>query len=49
MMYVLSYNCEDGYDENDIFEGSWLELQDFIKMLRQSGCTNISACALDDE
>lgn len=31
MLYELVYNCEDGYDEMDIFCGTWLELQDFIK------------------
>lgn len=54
MAYELVYDyCgEDGnseYNIYEIFEGSWLELQDYIKQMKRNGCVNISAAAVDGE
>lgn len=50
--YEIIYDFSDDYtDERNIserFEGSWSELQEYIKQMKQNGCYNISATALYD-
>lgn len=48
-MYELIYETPDGYTELDLFEGSWLDLQEEIRKMRQNGYTNISATSLDQD
>lgn len=43
---VYDYTSEeDSVAENcvEIFEGNWLELQDYIKKMKEQGCYNIDA------
>ena len=52
-VYVIAY---DEYDEwageccnlEIDFEGTWLELQQYIKDMRKGGCYNISATCISD-
>lgn len=52
-MYELIYDYSSDYvDERNIhetFEGSWTELQDWIKEMRKNGCYNITAVALEQD
>ena len=46
---VYDYTDEEGYESRDIkeeFEGTWSELQDYIKQMRRNGCYHIDACLL---
>lgn len=47
--YELIYTTPDGYDEADVFDGCWYELNDFIKSLKEDGFYNISAACICDE
>ena len=53
MKYEVIYDYDDGVSESrnirEEFEGDWTELQDFIKELRESGCYNIDANAIDED
>ncbi len=53
MLYEVIYDYDDGYDESrnirEEFSGDWSDLQKFIKELRDSGCYNIDAAAIDGE
>lgn len=46
-MYEIIYDYDGGdYECRNIvetFEGSWSELQDYLKSMRKNGCCNISA------
>ena len=47
-LYEIMYDYTDdgGNEEKNIreeFEGSWTELQDYIKQMRAQGCYNITA------
>ena len=50
-MYELIYDyCDDYSDEHNIyevFEGSWTELQDYIKQMKANGCYAISATYIE--
>ena len=49
---IYDYCNEDGYEEHNCcehFEGSWDELQDYLKQLKENGCYNISATDIDPE
>ena len=52
-VYEITYDfvSRDGesWDEDirERFEGSWGELQDYIRELRYNGCINIWAAAID--
>ena len=54
-VYEITYDycSRDGlsWDENirERFEGSWGELQDYIRELRYNGCFNITASAVGEE
>lgn len=53
-MYEIIYDYDDGWTEyqNNVetFEGSWSELQAYIKQMKKNGCYNISAtCIREDE
>lgn len=50
MSYVVSYVTIDGFQEETLFEGCWTELKEFVKTLREEGCTNIQAgcCGWDE-
>lgn len=52
--YAIYYDYDNGYTEErncrEIFEGSWDELQDAIKAMRQDeSISNISAAAICEE
>ena len=51
-VYEITYDYDDewsgGGTSSETFEGSWSELQDYIKQLRASGCYNIDAACVDD-
>ena len=53
MKYEVMYDYDNGCDESrnirEEFDGNWTELQNFIKELRESGCYNIDAAAVDGE
>jgi len=54
MIYEIFYDFTDdgGYENrniHEVFEGSWSELQDCIKSMKQNGCYNIDAVAIDCE
>lgn len=43
---MYDYTDEGGNEEKNIreeFEGTWTELQDYIKQMRKNGCYNITA------
>ena len=46
-MYEIMYDyCSDYTDEKNIievFEGTWSELQSYIKQMKKQGCYNITA------
>lgn len=48
---IYDYCSEDGYtDEHNLseyFNGTWTELQDYIKQMKRNGCYNIDAIAID--
>ena len=49
---VYDYTDEEGYESRDIeeeFEGTWSELQDYIKQMRRNGCYHIDASFLYDD
>ena len=46
-MYEIIYDYEDERNIRETFEGSWTELQEYIKKMRETGCYNISAASLD--
>lgn len=53
-MYEIYYDYDNGYTEErncrEIFKGSWDELQDTIKAMRQDeSISNISAVAICEE
>ena len=48
MKYEIRYDyCdEDGNETKDIvdeFDGTWIDLQDQIKLMKKGGCSNIEA------
>lgn len=48
---IYDYTSEEGYEENnnvEQFEGTWTDLQDYIKQMRRNGCYNISANEISD-
>lgn len=51
-VYEITYDYDDewsgGGTSSETFEGSWQDLQDYIKQLRASGCYNIDAACVDD-
>ena len=52
-MYELIYDyCDDYSDEHNIYEvfdGSWTELQDYIKQMKANGCYAISATYIGND
>lgn len=48
-MYEIVYDYEDEHNLVEIFEGSWHELQDYIKQMRRDGCYNIVATDVKEE
>lgn len=48
-MYELIFTNEYGHDEVDYFEGSWFDLQEQIRFLRDCGCSDIVANRIDAE
>lgn len=47
-MYELIYDYEDERNIHEIFEGDWTELQAYIKRMRETGCYNIDATAIEE-
>ncbi len=52
--YEIMYDyTDDGGNENtncyETFEGSWTELQEYIKQMRENGCYNITAAVIREE
>ena len=49
-VYAIIYDFSNDYtDERNIserFEGSWQELQEYIKQMKENGCYNIEATAI---
>jgi len=46
MRFFYDYTDDDGNEERNIreeFDGSWTELQAYIKQMRKNGCYNIAA------
>lgn len=54
-VYEITYDFVsrdgDSWDENirERFDGSWGELQDYIRELRYNGCFNIDAACVSDD
>lgn len=48
IIYDFSNDYTDERNISEMFEGSWQELQEYIKQMKQNGCYNISATALYD-
>lgn len=51
MKYAIFYDYtnEEGYEEKNIvehFKGTWAELQETIKVIKQHGCYNICSVLL---
>lgn len=50
-MYEIVYDyCGEFTEEKNLtetFEGSWTELQDYIKKMKKNGCYNIDATAIE--
>ena len=50
-MYELIYDFSDDYVDEynicEVFYGTWTELQECIKQMRQNGCYNISATYIE--
>lgn len=48
--YEIIYDYSDEYGDStnivEDFDGSWSELQEYLKRMRQNGCYNISATFL---
>lgn len=47
---IYDYTDESGYEFRNImetFEGTWTELQDYIKQMKENGCYNIDANSLE--
>lgn len=54
MSYELVYDHtgQEGIEEKNIhekFEGTWTELQEYVKKLKATGCYHIDAAALYEE
>ena len=51
--YEIIYDVSDGFSEEhnklERFEGSWTELQAYIKDMKRTGCFNIDATCIDDD
>ena len=47
-MYELIYDYEDEHNIHETLEGDWMELQDYIKRMRENGCYNIDATAIEE-
>lgn len=51
-MYEIIYDYDDGWREQrgnvETFEGSWHELQTYIKQMRRNGCYNITATCVKE-
>ena len=52
MMYEITYDYTDegGCESRNIterFDGTWTELQEYIRTMRRTGCYNIAASAID--
>lgn len=48
---IYDYTSEEGYEENnnvEQFEGTWTDLQDYLKQMRRNGCYNIDANSICD-
>ena len=52
MRYEISYFTDDEWVgtvcESEWFSGSWDELQEHLKALREVGCYNIAVSAIDE-
>lgn len=52
-VYEITYDYDDewsgGGTSSETFEGTWSELQDYIKQMRRNGCYNIDANAVYEE
>ena len=49
---IYDYTDEGGYESRnnvETFEGTWTELQAYIKSMRKNGCYNITATEVRDE
>lgn len=46
-MYEIIYDYEDERNIVEQFDGSWTELQEYIKKMRQTGCYHISASSME--
>lgn len=46
-MYKITYDYEDEHNIQEIFEGDWHELQNYIRGMRQDGCYNIDASFIE--
>ena len=49
MKYSIIYDYDDERNITEEFDGVHTELLDYIKQMRENGCYNISATALDQE
>ena len=51
-LYSIVYDYDNEYETErncrEEFEGTWSELQDYIKQMREQGCYNIDANEIDD-
>ena len=47
--YEITYDYEDEHNITETFEGSWLELQDYLKRMREIGCYNIDANSINGD
>lgn len=48
IIYDFSNDYTDIHNISERFEGSWVELREYIEQMKQDGCYNISATALYD-
>ena len=48
-MYAIFYDYEDEYNIRESFEGSWIELQEYITNMRKQGCYNIYAASMGED
>ena len=46
-MYEIIYDYDDEKNIRENFDGTWTELQDHIKQMRETGCYNIDATDLE--
>lgn len=49
MRYEIIYDYEDEKNIRETFEGTWEELQSYIRQMRDTGCYNIDANCIDGE